>query len=574
MNPSPPAPPAGGALLEPREPWPYFRWLLLAAVFGAVGALAAEAFRHALDGATVWLFGGHQDISVVMAQASWQVQVLVPTAGGLVAGLVLLAANRYQQARKLSAGDYLETIDGRMGAIPVVPSLLRCLSSFFSILSGGSVGKEGAMVQLSSTVASVLAVRTRIRGEGLQMMIAVAATGGLAAVYHTPLAAAIFVAEIAFGGIEFRRLALLFTGAAASTAIIMMMGLFTPMYPLALEAYYLDAATLGTTVLVGLAAALAGLLLLQAIRYARQLFGHVPGGAPVRMALGGLLVGLLIVAAPEVAGNGFVPLAHLLRGDTLSTALLALLVLKIAATAATVGSGAVGGLFTPALLVGALTGMALTGAIAAAFGLHLDPALYAVVGMASALAATTQAPLMATLMALELTLEPVLIFPIMLATAIAYGTPHLLGQAGVYPVVDRHRLRYARRNQLYEMRAADAMRPLDAYVLDTATLAEAREMALQTRRRFVFVLDAGQAFIGAIRAHDLLSPPAGARVLADLLDPDFPVVTAEQRLLDIWQVVVDSPAERLPVLADLRDRKVLGVLPKSEVLQAAGRTLV
>ncbi|MEI2415545.1 chloride channel protein [Orrella sp. JC864] len=559
-----------------RQPaWPYFRWLLLAAGFGALGALAAEAFRHALDWTTARLFGTHHDIALVMVQAGWTVQLLAPTLGGLAAGLILVAANRYQQSRKLPAVDYLETIDGRMGAIPVVPSLLRCLSSFCSILSGGSVGKEGAMVQLSSTVASALAVRGRLHGERLQMMIAVAATGGLAAVYHTPLAAAIFVAEIAFGGLEFRRLALLFTGAVASTALIMAMGLFKPMYPLALQGYYLDAATLGATLLVALAAALAGLAMLQAIGHARGLFGRVPGGPPVRMGLGGLLVGLLIMAAPEVAGNGFVPLAQLLRGDTLSTALLVLLALKVAATAATVGSGAVGGLFTPALLVGALAGMVCTGGLAALFGLQLDPALYAVVGMASALAATTQAPLMSTLMALELTQEPVLVFPVMLATVIAYGTPHLLHQAGVYPVVDRHRQRYARRDQLYEARAGDAMRPLDAWLPGTATLAQARELALRTRRRFVFVLDQDHAFRGAIRVHDLMAVPEGAEpALQDLMDPAFPTVLARDRLVDIWQTVVDSPAERLPVLADAQSRRVVGVLPKSEVLQAAGRTLI
>src|SRR5690606_24988424 len=110
-----------------------------------------------------------------------------------------------------------------------------------------------------------------------------------------------------------------------------------------------------------------------------------------------------------------------------------------------------------------------------------------------------------------------------------------------------------------------------------ATLAQAREVALQSRRRFVFVLDAQQAFVGAIRAHDLLAAPQGAPAmgqavkgaeavdgagapLAQLLDREFPTVLAGERLLDVWQTVVRSPAERVPVLADARTRRVVGTL--------------
>lgn len=559
--------------------WPYFRWLLLAAAFGIIGAMAAEAFRHTLDVVTAWLFGRDADITVILGNLSWGMQLAVPTLGGALAGLILVAANRYQQKHDMPAGDYLEAIDGRMASIPAIPSLLRCLSSFFSILSGGSVGKEGAMVQLSSTVASLVAVRHRaLSGERYQLMIAVSAAGGLAAVYHTPLAAAIFVAEIAFGGIEYRRLALLFTGAVASTAVIMVMGLYQPLYPMSLEVYQLDAATLAATVGVGFAAGLGGLALLLAIRHARRVFARVPGGPVARMTLGGLVVGGIVIIAPDVAGNGFFPLAQLLSGHMLGTALLALLALKIVATAATVGSGAVGGLFTPALLVGALTGISGTALMSAVFGVHLDPALYGVVGMASALAATTQAPLMSALMAVELTQQPALIFPIMLATVVAYGTPHLLGQAGAYPIMDRHRHRHATRSQLHDMHVADAMQALDVFVRDTATLAEARELAMQSRRRFVFVLDSQDAFVGAVRVHDLIGPQTGGditdRPLTALIERDFPMVLADDRLLDVWQIVVTSPAERVPVLADRQSRRVVGVLPKSEILDAAGRTLV
>lgn len=561
--------------------WLYLKGLLLAVVFGAVGALAAEGFRHGLELATQALFGRDLDISVIMGDLAWVAKLGVPAAGGLIAGLILVYADRYQKARGFGGGDYLETIDGRTGAIPAVPSLLRCLSSFCSIVSGGSIGKEGAMVQLSSTIASMVARRIDwLRGERFQMTIAVAATGGLAAVYHTPLAAAIFIAEIAFGGIEFRRLALLFTAAVVATWIVSAMGQFTPTYPLPVHAFDLDASALAVTIIVGIVAGLGGALMLAAIRSGKRVFALVPGGIVARMTLGGLIVGGIICVAPEVAGNGFFPITQLLGGDMLTTAVLALLALKIIATAATVGAGAVGGLFTPALLIGALSGMSCIAGLNALLGTDHSPVLFAVVGMAAALAATTQAPLMSTLMVFEMTQEPLLIFPIMLATVVAYGTANVVGQPGTYAIIDRHRLRFASRSRLYELTAGTAMRPLDRFVLDTATLQEAWDVGHEAKNRFVFVLDADHAFVGAVWMHDIVDEMGRSesdgtpRTLLSLISPEFPTLFANDRLVDIWEKVVASPAERLPVLADGTSKRVMGVLPKSVVLEQARRAFV
>jgi CIC family chloride channel protein len=560
-------------LLQRHLAWLYLRGLAFAAAFGAIGAAAAQAFRWALEQASEALFNSTDDITEVMARLGWHWKLAIPVIGGALAGAVLLAAVRYEK-RGGGRGDYLEVIDGSVASIPLASSLLRCLSSLCSILSGGSVGKEGAMVQLSATLGAVF---TRwgggMRGERFQLAIAMAATGGLAAVYHTPLAAAVFIAEIAFGGIEFRRVGLLFTAAVAATWVTMLAGQYSPSYLLPIHDFKLDAGAMLVVMLVGVACGLAGSLLLTAIRMAKSSFAKVPGGLVVQMALGGLLVGAVIVLAPEVAGNGFEPITHLLRNEPVSVALLAFLLLKIGATAATVGSGAVGGLFTPSLLVGALTGMECVSLLNRALpGGAQSTILFGVVGMAATLAATTQAPLMSTLMVFEMTREPLLIFPIMLATVISYGTASILGQTGTYAVTTRHRERFDSRNRLMEITAGMVMRPMERFAPEDATVEQAREQGLAEKNRFVFVLDHQHAFVGAVWMHDLMAagsagaPPAG---LSALIHRDFPTVCASDRLRDVWETMVASPAERVPVLADPHTRRVVGVLHKSDVLQRA-----
>ncbi|MGO4763447.1 chloride channel protein [Cupriavidus sp. 2KB_3] len=561
---------------QPQLAWLYLQGLAFAIVFGAVGACAAHAFRWALERASASLFRSEDDVSVVLAHLGWHWKLAVPIAGGVLAGVILLAALRYEK-RSGTSGDYLEVIDGRMSSIPTAPSLLRCLSSFFSILSGGSVGKEGAMVQLSATIGSICSRWIGgLHGDRFQLAIATAATGGLAAVYHTPLAAAIFIAEIAFGGIEFRRLALLFAAAVAATWLTTLLGQFSQPYLLPVHEFKLDTAALLVVMFVGVSCGLTGSLLLTAIRFAKIGFAKVPGGLVMRMALGGLLVGGLIVIAPEVAGNGFAPISQLLRDEPVSAALFALLVLKILATAATVGSGAVGGLFTPSLLIGALTGMGCVSLVNDVLPIAQNPILFGVVGMAAALAATTQAPLMSTLMVFEMTREPLLIFPIMLATVVGYGTTSILGQTGTYAVVGRHRERFASRSRLMEISVDKVMRPLARFVLESASVEEARNQGLAEKNRFVFVLDQHHAFVGAVWMHDLMAvrnTGTAETSIAALVSRDFPTVCANERLRDVWETVVASPAERIPVLADPTTRRVVGVLHKSVVLEHARELL-
>ncbi|MBO1114765.1 chloride channel protein [Bordetella petrii] len=548
----------------------YLRLVGLAVVLGIAGALAAHVFRWGLDYATGLLFGRRQDITLLFGDLPWYARIAFPTLGGAIAALVLVRAQRREKAAGV-VSEYLETIDGRMARIPVVPSLMRCVSSFVSIVSGGSIGKEGAMVQLSATVGSALGARVRaLRGYDFRLAVAMAATGGLAAVYHTPLAAAIFVNEIAFGGFALRRTGYLFTAAAASAWMTSTMEPFMPLYALPAHTFTVTTAGMLGVGAVGLAAGLAGSLFLWSTRWARSGFARLHRSPIVRMSAGGLIVGLITLAAPEVTGNGFAPIERLLAAGTLETSLLLLLALKVAATAATVGSGAIGGMFTPSLLIGALAGSACAPLAGQWFGVH-DGVLLGVLGMAAALSATTKAPFMSTLMVFEMTQESAFVFPLMIATAAAYAVSQLFGQSGAYEVTSRHRARDERRNRLADDTVAAVMRPSGGLASASASARQALQAGVDRKKRFVFVVDEARRFVGAIWTNDLLARAgdAPAPLLRDLVLDEFPVVYKGQPLREAWQIVVESPAERTPVLSDAVERRVIGFVQKSDLLRRA-----
>ena len=542
--------------------------LAMACALGALGALVALGFAAMLVLTERWLSGYGFDFSGGIARLPWWQQVALPAAGGLIAGLFLHWAIKLKASRTAPT-EYLEAIYARSSTLDARDAGLKAISSFFSIVSGGSIGKEGAMVQLAATASSLVSPALKLRGDTFRLGLCMAATGGLTAVYHTPIGAALFVAEIALGGFELRRISLLFISAATASLIVVAMAGFAPLYPLAPDVVVLHPVLFAQVIVVGLCAGLAGAVLLWAVRYASSGFRRVAPNVVLRMTLGGMAVGGFILISPEVAGNGYGPIFALLSENILPISVGLLLLLKIGATAVTVGSGAVGGLFTPALMVGALTAACVAPTLLTWSDTGTTVTLIAA-GMAAALAATTQAPLMATVVLIEMTQEAKLALPLMLACAVAYSLSRVMGQAGTYGVLSRYRELFDRRSALPETRVQTVMAKPTGYARLGTPFGEVNAQARMQRNRFVLLLDDAGRFHGAVSVHDVMAQPAHDLIdeaaVRSLLVPDFPIVTQNQNVIDVWDLIVASPADRVPVVNDMQQRIVVGTLQRQALL--------
>ena len=203
--------------------------LLIAIPAGLVAALVTIAFRGAISGINGLMFADGSDITKAFNEYPRLVWPLITTAGGIIAGFILLWALRHEEKHG-KMPDYLDVIDQRLPGIPVVSTVLRGLSSLASIASGGSIGREGAMVQLSALSGSLVGRFSRFKGVHQSDIIAMAAAGGLAAVYHAPFAGALFVAEIAFGVTAVQRLIPLFISASVAVLTVRSLTDYAPLY--------------------------------------------------------------------------------------------------------------------------------------------------------------------------------------------------------------------------------------------------------------------------------------------------------------------------------------------------------
>jgi CIC family chloride channel protein len=391
-----------------------------AALIGILGALASVAFRegaHLLER----LFTG-QSQSLVTAASSlvWWHRALVPIVGGALAGFILhLAGRAFISSR---AVDYMEAVlvgDGRIG---FRATITNSLSSLLTIASGGSIGREGPMVQLAAMAGSKLALLARAAIPRRRLMVACGGAAGIAAAYNAPISGALFVSEIVLGSTAMESFGPLVVASVVASATTHQFLGYGPVYEVP-HVHFVSNWELGFYVVLG---ALLGHLappFLALLDFAKSQFARLPLRLPGQLAIGGLIVGVISVFVPQVWGNGYSVVGTILSGELVGVMLLAVLAAKLVATSATVGSGAVGGVFTPTLFVGCAIGALFGGVVHQLLpNMTSEPAAYALVAMGGFLAGTTHAPLTSILMLFEMTLDYDIVLPLMLTCVIAHYT--------------------------------------------------------------------------------------------------------------------------------------------------------
>lgn len=533
--------------------------LLWAGLVGFLGAVVVAGFRETLGFLELLLTGyGHEEeLTRVASQLSPLRRLLTPTLGGLLAGLVLQYGARLT-SRHRSTTDYMEAFIVGDGHIGGRASLVKSVSSLFSICSGGSMGREGAMVQLSAMVGSKVSRAFRFPPSTRRTLVACGAAAGLASAYNAPLAATVFVAEIVAGSIEFEIVAPIVVSAVianATTQDLLGYHLVFRMPDVGLVSHW----ELWLYLLLGVVAGYLAPLYLFILKSSSRAFARLPLPIYARFGLGGLGLGIITQASPLVWGNGHGVVSSILNESWTVPALLAVLLLKIAATSMTVGSGAVGGVFTPTLLVGAALGGALGVEAHRAFpGMIGSQAAYAVAGMGALLAATTRAPLMAILMVFEMTQDYAMVLPLMLAciTANFVAVPFRVSMYG--EALKRNK------DQPASFSLLGQLLPANLTVDAKDSLSQVRDKIMMTPYNHLHVLDDEGRWLGVVGRETLEGAGDGAQA-GHLVRADSRYLESGMTLEEAVQAAAHIPSEMMPVL-ESGSRKLLGTLAKSDLL--------
>ncbi|MGZ5198165.1 MAG: ClcB-like voltage-gated chloride channel protein [Telluria sp.] len=548
--------------------------LLWAALAGLVGALATIAFRDGLAAAQ-WLLVGHSGSFVEMAaRLPWYLRVALPCAGGLAAGGFLVLARRY---RDRAAPDYMDAIASGSGEISIPQTLLRSASSLCTIASGGSIGREGSMVQLAAMGASLIGRFVRFDKERLRLLVACGAAAGITSAYNAPIAAAFFVGEIVLGPLMMESVGPMMIASVVANITMRRLPGYRPTYEMPA---FPDIATLEVPLFaaLGILAGLAAPQFLALLALAKRRFGRSTLPLPLRLALGGLGVGIISVWVPQVWGNGYSVVNSLLHQPWVWTSVLAILVFKVVATLCTAGSGAVGGIFTPTLFVGAALGYLFgQGMHALLPGLTAAPPAYAIVGMGAFLAAATGAPLMAILMIFEMTLSYQVMLPLMLASVLAYFIARGMGGVSMYEITLKRQREEQERLRLRSTQMRELIKPAETVLPLSAPFAQMSAMFRAHPVKYIYIVDDAERYQGVVALRDLATEPLDeqgrlGKTAADFVHRDLlPVITPGMALPEAFEQFLAHHGERLPVVQSIEDPLLLGVVYKTALLDAYAR---
>ena len=404
------------------------RLALAVIAVAAVAACFALAFRAGLALA-VEALGGADPVSMISA-APWWERLALPAAGGLVVGAVGLLEAR-QKRSGAGVGYVMEAVVLGNARIPLVRSGLRAAAAWIAIASGNSLGREGPLIQAGAAFGEAARRLFRLDDAAARLALAAGVAAGFASAYNSPIAAVLFVVEIVTGVLVLEAVVPVAIASVIATVITRVAIGAAPLYGAHGQGAW-KLPELAAFAGLGLLAAPVGVGFLRTLAVAERGWRAIP--TPWRPALGGLVCGAVLCLLPAASGNGFEALRGLLDGKIAAVAIGWLVLGKLIATAASVGAGQPGGVFTPTLLIGGCAGALYALGLRALLGdaATAAPELYALVGFAAALAATTHAPLMATVLACELSGDYGLVLPLLVATALAAGFARRLYVDSVY----------------------------------------------------------------------------------------------------------------------------------------------
>ena len=477
----------------------------------------------------------------------WPVLV-VPTLGGLAVGVL----RRYGPELGPGLPSLMAMADGSAPAAPRLP-WLRLISASLSLGSGASLGPEGPSVESGGNLGLWLAQRGRLPPQSQKALVAAGVAAGLAAGFKAPIAGVFFAFEGSYSAIQGRpSLRAVLVASVASALVTQLLLGDEPI--LRLPAYAVRS-PLELPLYLGLGVLASGMswLLLQTLALGRSaglqrwLRALPPGLAT---AAGGLTVGLMALAFPQVLGVGYDTIEALLGvdGGIPVLALLLLLGAKLLATGISNASGFVGGGFAPALVLGAVLGNCY-GQLLGSGGLQLpvaEPPAYAMVGMAAVLAGSARAPLTALLLLFELTRDIRIVLPLMAAAGLSaalverwqgLSDPGLLG-----PDITEER----RRRQLAAVPVGDALEPEAPLVLPRELPAIAALEQLVAAQGHCLLVSEGDQVVGLVTLPDLqraLTAASDEDTLANSPNPP-PLALGEcQRSELVWLPLQASLAQ-------------------------------
>ncbi|MEZ4386638.1 MAG: chloride channel protein [Candidatus Krumholzibacteriia bacterium] len=555
--------------------------MIMASLVGVIGGFGAILFRW-LVSLGQGLVLGHGDHTVaLLGQISWWHTLLLPVIGAVIVGPMIHFLAR--EARGHGVPEVIGAIVFRGGVIRPIVAAVKIVASAITIACGGSVGREGPIVQIGASMASTIGQLMHFSPQRLRTMIGCGAAAGIAATFNAPIAGAFFALEILLRDFAVGTFAPIVVSSVIATAVSRHYLGDTPAFPV--PGFQMHGPLeLPFYLLLGLVVGLMSVIYVRSLYFAEEKFDAIPIPPYLKPLLAALPLGVMFLWFPQVYGVGYPSMVEALDGNMDLALMAGLIGIKLVAVCLTLGAGYSGGVFAPALFLGGMTGGAF-GAMANLVwpDLGLPVGAFAMVGMAAMVGAATGGPLTAILILFEMTGEYRVILPLMLTSVAAALVHRSLLDDSIFT------LKFTRQGQRLDMgresailrqyHAEDIMDVIPETIPLDAPLNLVIQCFLESDREHFYITEPDGRLAGRISIHDvkdiLHERKLNSVILAaDLMTQPAGVVYRADSLEDCLLMLGVEDVTDLPVLNSREKPHLVGVVTRKAIFEVYNREVL
>ncbi|NDV17868.1 CBS domain-containing protein [Pseudodesulfovibrio sp. JC047] len=560
---------------------PNIRYLLLAVLIGVLAGYGAVLFKLVLK-FMQWVF--YQNTSDFMTFATsvplW-IKILMPAVGGLVVGLVV--TNFAAEAKGHGVPEVMQAIALRGGRIRKRVAAAKIFASAVTIGSGGSVGREGPMVQIGASIGSSIGQVFKTPSVHMKTMVGCGAAAGIAATFNAPIAGVLFALEIIIGDFGVMQFSPVVLSSVTATAISRYyFGDFPhfdiPAYSIVSLWEYL------LYPLLGIVSGLVGLSFTKILYWFEDGFDAIPIPDWIKPAIGGAVLGGILAVFPQVFGVGYGAMNLALVNQMEFQILFILIFVKILASSVTLGSGGSGGIFAPSLFLGCMTGGVFGFVVHFLFPTSTAmPGAYALVAMGGVVAGTTYAPITAILIIFEMTSDYSIILPLMLTCITATVMNSMIDRASIYTTKLLRRgidIEAGRERHLLDHIVVKEVMTRDFVTIPAAAPLSQIIWTFKTENApYLHVVDGEKRLVGIISFRDIRAVLNEEGLLNliiahDIATRDLVTVTMDDTVQEALDKITDRGVSQVPVLISGRDRQLAGTLTEHAINAAYNSAIV
>lgn len=505
--------------------------------------------------------------------------IIIPAIGGIVVGLLV-----YFFAKETKGHGVPEVMLAvATGGSKIRPRVaaIKALVSSICIGSGGSVGREGPIVQISSALGSSLGQLFRLSEDKKRILIACGAAGGIAATFNAPLAGIFFALEVILREYGTRYFSSVVLSAVSATVISRTFlgsspAFVTPPYQLLSSWHILFYFVLGFL------AAITGWVFIKLLYKCEDIFDAIKMPSFIKPALGGLILGVIGLHFPQIFGVGYPSIEQTLNGQMTPILILELVGLKILATSLTLGSGGSGGVFAPSLFIGAMLGSSFGSLLHLIFPeIPVSIGAYALVGMAAVFAGAAQAPISAILILFEMTGDYKIMLPLMIACVISTLVLKGISRESIYTLKLIRRgidiLKLKRNDLMEKIRVSEAMFRNLITISESTSVRDAALMLKSSSHRGFPVLDSNGRLKGIVTHQDInnaLNSGKDKMEVAAIMTVNLIVSYPEETLKDALEKLGEKDIGRIPVVDHDDPEHMIGLITRKGIITAYNKELL